>query len=131
MFMKRREGTILGQEPGQTGEARPEVDAQVPVHPASESGDFIDGARLLRIMEGGQVELDETGDTANLPRITRMPEGIEVVEQRAGAADGQWLLQVRCQCGRRWFELEAIPATTCPRCGLYVYVNIASPRPPA
>ena len=61
----------------------------------------------------------------------RMPEGIELVEQRAGDAEGRWLLEVRCQCGRRWFELEAIPAATCPRCGLLVYVNVAVPMSPA
>ena len=63
-------------------------------------------------------------DTARLPKITRLPEGIEVVERSVGRAVGQWVLHVRCQCGRRWFELEAIDATTCPRCGLMVYLDV-------
>lgn len=67
-------------------------------------------------------------DTARLPKITRLPEGIEVVERSVGRAVGQWVLHVRCQCGRRWFELEAIDATTCPRCGLMVYVDVLARR---
>ena len=59
-----------------------------------------------------------------VPAITRMPEGYEVVEHSGGRAVGQWVLQLRCQCGRRWFELEAVDATTCPRCGLLVYVDV-------
>ena len=58
------------------------------------------------------------------PTGTRLPEGYEVHEQRVGRAVGQWVLQVRCQCGRRWFEVEAIEATHCPRCGSLVYLYI-------
>jgi hypothetical protein len=92
---------------------------------------LIDDAQLFRAPDDHQIEreddLDDAGDTALLPNITRMPEGIEVVEQRVGRAVGQWVLQVRCQCGRRWFELEAIDATTCPRCGLFVYLDVQAP----
>ena len=75
---------------------------------------------------GGQPEYD----TSPVPRITSAPPGIEVIEARAGTAEGQWVLHVRCQCGRRWFEVDAVRASTCPRCGLLVYVNIQgfSPR---
>jgi len=59
-----------------------------------------------------------------MPTVTRMPEGYEVVEQRVGRAVGQWVLQVRCECGPRWFEAEAIGAAHCPRCGSMVYVEI-------
>ena len=58
------------------------------------------------------------------PIAGRLPEGYEVHEQRVGRAVGQWVLQVRCQCGRRWFEVEAIEATHCPRCGSLVYLDI-------
>jgi len=103
---------------------------QEPAQQTDESSDVIDGARLLRILEEDQDQLSDPVEAARLPRITRMPEGIEVVEQRAGVAEGRWLLEVRCQCGRRWFELEEIHAATCPRCGLLVYLNVAAPRPP-
>lgn len=66
---------------------------------------------------------DPDDATARIPNVTRMPEGYEVVEQKVGRAVGQWVLMVRCQCGRRWFEVEAIEAATCPRCGLLVYVE--------
>ena len=67
------------------------------------------------------------GDKARIPTVTRMPEGYEVVEQRVGRAVGQWVLQVRCECGRRWFEVEAIDSAHCPRCGALVYVDVQDP----
>ena len=53
-----------------------------------------------------------------------LPEGIEVIEQSVGRAIGNWILQVRCQCGRRWFESTPVEATHCPRCGMYVYIDV-------
>jgi hypothetical protein len=73
---------------------------------------------------GSHEQESDLEDTSSLPNITKMPEGYEVVEQRVGRAVGQWVLMVRCQCGRRWFEVERIDAATCPRCGLLVYVDI-------
>jgi hypothetical protein len=69
-------------------------------------------------------EGDDSPDTLRLPRITRMPEGIEVIEERMGRASGQWILEVRCECGRRWFELEEIASARCPRCDKLVRVHI-------
>ena len=133
--MKDRDLTSPGQEQQQTGDARPGAGVPGQARQTEDSSELIDVSGLLQMLEEDRDEdddeLDAAGDTANLRNITRMPEGIEVVEQRAGVAEGQWLLQIRCQCGRRWFELEAIPAATCPRCGLLVYVNVAAPRPPA
>jgi hypothetical protein len=45
-----------------------------------------------------------------------------------GVAVGQWVLRVRCQCGRSWFEIEAVHWATCPRCGLLVRVDIEAAR---
>jgi hypothetical protein len=67
---------------------------------------------------------EELGDTARVPLITRMPEGMQVEERRVGRAVAQWVLHVRCECGRRWFEVEAIDSTKCPRCGVLVYVDV-------
>ena len=72
---------------------------------------------------------DDSSDTARLPRITRMPEGIEVTEERMGRAIGQWILEIRCECGRRWFELEEVETARCPRCDTLVRVQVD--RPPA
>lgn len=72
----------------------------------------------------GRDDVRREDESTGVPGITRMPDGIEVLEQKAGRAVGQWILQVRCQCGRRWFEVEEIEATTCPRCGLLVFVEV-------
>lgn len=70
----------------------------------------------------------DADDTARLPGITSLPPGIEVVEHEMGRAVGQWILMVRCQCGKRWFELEAIDTATCPRCDRLVYVDVTDSR---
>jgi len=79
---------------------------------------------------GAERREDERADVSGkvrVPTLTRMPEGYEVLEQRVGRAVGQWVLQVRCDCGRRWFEVEAIDSTHCPACGSLVYVDIQAP----
>lgn len=129
--MKSRDLTTPGQEPQQTGDGRPVGGAPGQAQQKHDSSEPIGVAQLLRLLEEDHDEFDDTANTASMRRITSMPEGIEVVEQLAGVAEGQWLLQVRCQCGRRWFELAAVPTATCPRCGLLVYVNVAAPTPPA
>jgi hypothetical protein len=94
---------------------------------ADEPEDLISTARLLRLLNGepDSAEADEdTADTASLPSITRMPEGSEVRECRIGRAVGHWVLQVRCDCGRRWFEVETVETATCPRCGTLVLIEI-------
>lgn len=73
----------------------------------------------------GTVDLE---DTSRLPQITSNLSGIEVVEHTAGRATAQWILQVRCDCGRRWFELEAIDSTMCPRCNRLVYLDIIADK---
>ena len=99
-----------------------------------QSEDLISPAQLLRYLdessgvpatrEQEQDQEQELDDTSPVPRITRMPEGIKVDERRVGRAVAQWILHVRCECGRRWFEVESIDTTTCPRCGVLVYVDV-------
>jgi hypothetical protein len=72
----------------------------------------------------GEDEDEDEDDTNRLPRITHAPEGIKVDEHRVGRAVAQWVLHVRCDCGRRWFEVEAVDTTSCPRCGMLVYVDV-------
>jgi hypothetical protein len=97
--------------------------------PAMESFDDADApelispARLLRYLDESE-SADAPGEGDPLPRITAMPEGISVDERRVGRAVAQWILHVRCDCGRRWFEAEAVDTATCPRCGVLVYVDI-------
>jgi hypothetical protein len=91
--------------------------------------DLLQGEQVFRsLREPRRVSIadanDDDVDTARLPTITSLPEGIEVVETAIGRAVGQWFLMVRCQCGRRWFELEAIDTATCPRCSSLVYIDV-------
>ena len=121
-----------GGEVSKDGEPTwPALDALQDVDPAE---DMISPAQLIRYLgeaarsaprEDQAEGEDEDGDDTNrLPRITRMPEGIKVEEHRVGRAVAQWVLHVRCDCGRRWFEVEPVDTTNCPRCGMLVYVDV-------
>ena len=79
-----------------------------------------EAARSVRREDEGE----DGDDTNRLPRIMRMPEGMKVEEHRVGRAVAQWVLHVRCDCGRRWFEVEPVDTTNCPRCGMLVYVDV-------
>jgi len=90
------------------------------------SGDLISISQLMKVLadEPEPSDDDPTLGTAPLPRVTRMPEGIEVTERRLARAVGRWVLQVRCECGRRWFEVDPVQTAECPRCGALVLVEI-------
>jgi hypothetical protein len=92
--------------------------------------DLIDIGQLMKVLEDEPEILgeDESLDsTQPVPKITRMPEGVEVVEHDLGHAVGRWILQVRCDCGRRWFEVDAVRSAHCPRCGTMVLIDIEDP----
>jgi hypothetical protein len=84
------------------------------------------GGRRAQVME--EVDTDED-DTASLPQIKSMPEGITVIEQQIGHAIGQWVFVLLCDCGRRWFTLRAVEKAQCPRCNSWVHVE-ADPQIP-
>jgi hypothetical protein len=128
--LKIRRLTETGQWPQPTGDAPPGGCALPQVHEADESSEALDGAMLLRVLEADQHIPRGLADIGQLPRVRRMPDGIEVVEQRIGVAAGQWVLRVRCQCGRSWFEVEAVHWGICPRCGLLVRVNVEASGAP-
>ena len=68
----------------------------------------------------------ETGDAiywSDLPRIERLPPSIVVEETEMGRATGQWVVQIRCECGRRWFDLQMVKTARCPRCEMMAIVN--------
>jgi len=122
--MRIRPPESPGQERSQPDAASGDAGSHAQGGPADESTRPVDASL---IPQGRADDHEEEGDpdfTARVPNVTRMPTGYEVVEHRVGRAVGQWVLHVRCQCGRRWFEVEAIEATTCPRCGRLVYVEI-------
>jgi hypothetical protein len=78
----------------------------------------------LETVEPGEIADIELTAMRPLPRIERMPEGIEVVERPVGHAIAQWIVMVRCECGRRWFEVDFVDTATCPRCGTFVVVEL-------
>jgi hypothetical protein len=84
---------------------------------------------IARARHPADDDVGHPDDTARLPAITSHPEGIEVVEHEVCHAVGQWVLMVRCQCGKRWFELEAIDAAHCPRCNALVFIEVLQSRP--
>ena len=53
-----------------------------------------------------------------------MPTGIEVREERLGMVKAQLLYQLRCECGRAWFELELPNLVQCPACGKLSAVSL-------
>lgn len=75
------------------------------------------------------VQDDADEDTSDVPQITKMPEGITVIEQQIGHAIGQWVFVMLCDCGRRWFSLKAQDKAQCPRCHRWVHVE-ADPNIP-
>jgi len=93
------------------------------------SDDLISLSQLMKVLEDEPDPVDDedaTLGTTPLPKITRMPEGMEVKERRVGHAVGHWVLQVRCECGRRWFEVDQVQTADCPRCGALVFIDIDS-----
>ena len=118
-----------------TWQADPSDDADAtwpalePIEEADPDADLISPAQLMPHLHEARTVPDdgdeEIGDTRRpTPRITRMPQGIRVEERRVGRAVAQWILHVRCECGRRWFEVEPIDSTNCPRCGMLVYLDV-------
>jgi hypothetical protein len=133
--MKGREDSGRGGAPRGGDSAWPSLDpklddesAEDMISPEQLIGYFGEPARTVERRDEHEHEHDrgdEDGDDTNrLPRITHAPDGIKVEEHRVGRAIAQWVLHVRCECGRRWFEVEAVDTTSCPRCGLLVYVDV-------
>ena len=113
-------------------EAWPSIEAVVD---EQEPEELVSPDRLLRYLDaseraGGADYADDLGDADEpdedrvLPRVLAMPDGITVDERLVGRAVAQWILQVRCDCGRRWFEVEEVDTAVCPRCGVLVYVDL-------
>jgi hypothetical protein len=92
--------------------------------------DLIDIAQLMRVLDEEPESADEDGGIQPVPKIARLPEGIEVVERHLAHGVGQWVLQVRCDCGRRWFEVELVESADCPRCGALVLIQLEPRQPP-
>jgi hypothetical protein len=97
---------VPGDEPEPTA---PEIDHTQPM----------EGTAII----GRQVAEDTAYLGAPLPRIEQLPEGIVVKEDLMGRATGQWIVQIRCECGRRWFDVEMVQTARCPRCDAMLIVE--------
>jgi hypothetical protein len=51
-------------------------------------------------------------------------KGTEVREEPTGLVDAQRLYQMRCECGRQWFELEVTQLAKCPACAKLSVVSL-------
>ena len=49
-------------------------------------------------------------------RLQLKQGGIEVHEEELSTITAQKLYQMRCECGRSWFELELSRLAKCPAC---------------
>lgn len=112
---------MAGRE-GQGADGRVSAPAQESLDDG-ESPELLSPTKVLRYLD--EAEAGRPGEEGGpLPRITTMPESIKVEERRVGRAVAQWILHVRCDCGRRWFEVEPVDTAVCPRCGVLVYVDM-------
>ena len=121
--MKSRKRAAAGKARPSRGDA---ASLQVAPLQPDQTADTDDATVAIHVLD----DTEYTGGDADLPQITRLPEGIEVVEGRMGRAIAQWILHVRCECGRRWFEVEEIDTVRCPRCGLLLRVEVEGPHMP-
>ena len=58
-------------------------------------------------------------------RLQLKQGGIEVHEEELSTITAQKLYQMRCECGRSWFELELKMLVRCPACARLNRVSIA------
>jgi len=116
-FERRKPRGSAARETPQPGGRPPDPASLLPTDPPESSAP-------LETVEPGEIADIELTMMRPLPRIERMPEGIEVVERPVGHAIAQWIVMVRCQCGRRWFEVDIVDTATCPRCGTFVVVEL-------
>ena len=65
----------------------------------------------------GDAESEDWTYWSALPLIEQLPPpGIVVEETEMGRATAQWVVQIRCECGRRWFDVQMVKTARCPRC---------------
>jgi|GEM_PF-2355090 len=63
-------------------------------------------------------------------RAPRNAAGIDVREEQLGTAKAQRLYQMRCECGRCWFELELPILVRCPACAKVSAVSLSEDATP-
>ena len=63
------------------------------------------------------MKATSSGGDSPADRFSPKPAGgIEVQEEELSTITAQKLYQMRCECGRSWFELEVSRLAKCPAC---------------
>ncbi|HEX4378040.1 MAG TPA: hypothetical protein VHZ99_12895 [Steroidobacteraceae bacterium] len=63
------------------------------------------------------MKATSSGGDSPADRFSAKPAGgIEVQEEELSTITAQKLYQMRCECGRSWFELELSRLAKCPAC---------------
>jgi hypothetical protein len=69
--------------------------------------------------------LPNSGSSAPVPYAQRRAlDGIEVREEKLGAVTAQRVYNLRCNCGRSWFELDVPRLVQCPACAKMCIVTL-------
>jgi hypothetical protein len=90
--------------------------------PSPPSIDHTQPMEGMEVISG--VESEHTTYSSDLlPRIEQLPPSIVVEETEMGQATGQWVVQIRCECGRPWFDVQMVKTARCPRCERMVVVE--------
>jgi hypothetical protein len=109
------------------GRSESDVDPRAGASPVAPDRGSADLEHTQPIERADATELPEAEDTAfigvPLPRIEQLPPGMIVEEGEMGHATGQWIVQVRCDCGRRWFDVKMVKTARCPRCEMMVVIE--------
>jgi hypothetical protein len=109
------------------GRSESDVDPRVGTSPVAPDRRPADLEHTQPMERADATELPEAEDTAfigvPLPRIEQLPPGMIVEEGEMGHATGQWIVQVRCDCGRRWFDVKMVKTARCPRCEMVVVIE--------
>ena len=88
--------------------------------------DVLSSEQVLRLLAEVTDSAETLADSGGVPQITRLPPGMTVVEHAIGRGVAQWVLQVHCECGRRWYELQEVGFAKCPRCELLLRIEVDS-----
>lgn len=109
------------------GRSESEPERRVGKSPAEPDRASADLEHTQPIERADTTEFPDAEDTADigspLPRIEQLPPTIIVEEGEMGHATGQWIVQIRCDCGRRWFDVKMVKTARCPRCESMVVVE--------
>lgn len=85
---------------------------------------------LDRLKPTAYVDWSDVPDTPESPYRARLtippeesPNGLDVREREVVRGEWTAIYEVRCTCGKRWFNPRFEKVQLCPRCGCAVLLN--------